>query len=208
MSNPWEEIDLGKYEKHMSSDEVHQLQTLNKITKEQLEDNNSEVICILGAAGGNGLENIDLEGIEKVYAIDINKKYLDICKKRYEYLEDKLEVICMDLTDDNAILPKTNLLLCNLIIEYMGEEKFISLIERNKNNIYVVSCVIQKNNSNSFVSESELTSHFDPLLSIHHDIDEYRLRKLFADIGFEWTICTINKLPNNKEFVRIDFKNK
>lgn len=34
MDNPWELIDLEIYEKHMSSDEVYQLQTLNLITQE------------------------------------------------------------------------------------------------------------------------------------------------------------------------------
>lgn len=41
MSNPWKLIDLAAYEDHMSSDEVYQLQTLNEITKEQLQDKNA-----------------------------------------------------------------------------------------------------------------------------------------------------------------------
>ena len=38
MNNPWEEIKLDDYEKHMSLDSVKQLQTMNKMMKEQLED--------------------------------------------------------------------------------------------------------------------------------------------------------------------------
>ena len=37
MNNPWEEIKLYDYEKHMSLDSVKQLQTMNKMMKEQLE---------------------------------------------------------------------------------------------------------------------------------------------------------------------------
>lgn len=35
MNNPWNEIDLATYEKHMSLDSVLQLQALNRMMKEQ-----------------------------------------------------------------------------------------------------------------------------------------------------------------------------
>jgi len=206
MSNPWQLIDLATYENHMSSDEVYQLQTLNQITKEQLQDNQHTYVGVLGAAGGNGLDNIDVLKTQKVYAIDINKNYLDICKQRYKHLGNTLEIICGNLTDDDVILPHTNLLICNLIIEYIGEKEFISVINRNLLNVDVVSCVIQKNNDNSFVSTSELNSHFEPILSIHHDIDEDALKNLFSTIEFACIKYKKYILPNGKEFIRMDFK--
>ena len=205
MSNPWEAIDLSIYEKHMSSAEVYQLQLLNEITKEQLMDNEQAYVSVLGVAGGNGLDNIDISKTKKVYAVDINKNYLDICRERYEFMGEALELLCMDLTDEDAFLPFTNLLICNLIVEYIGEEKFVATIERNKNNVEVVSCVIQKNNNNSFVSNSEHNSHFDPILSIHHDVDEDKLKNLFATIKFNCIKSKEYLLPNGKKFIRMDF---
>ena len=184
MKNPWEEIELKIYEEHMSSVEVCQLQALNKITKEQLQDNIHSYVGFVGVAGGNGLENIEVSKLKKAYAIDINNNYINICKERYKNMGDSLEFICKDLTDDNFYLPYTNLLICNLIIEYIGEKEFISIVDKNKINIGVVSCVIQKNNGNSFVSNSESTSHFEPILSIHHDINEYKLKEAFSIIKF------------------------
>ena len=35
MTNPWEEISLDDYEKHMSLESVRQLQAMNAIMKEQ-----------------------------------------------------------------------------------------------------------------------------------------------------------------------------
>lgn len=206
MSNPWESIDLTIYEKHMSSAEVYQLQLLNKITGEQLMDNQQDYVGILGVAGGNGLDNIEVSKTQRVYAIDINKCYLDVCKQRYGYLGDTLELMCLDITDDNVVLPFTNLLICNLIIEYTGEEKFVDLIEKNKTNVCVVSCVIQKNNNNSFVSNSGHISHFDPILSIHHDVDENKLKSLFFAIGFNCIKYMEYELPNGKKFIRMDFR--
>jgi len=205
MSNPWEEIDLTIYEKHMSSAEVYQLQLLNEITREQLMDNEQTYVAILGVAGGNGLDNIDISRTKKVYAVDINKNYLNLCRERYEFMGDTLELLCMDLTGDEAVLPFTNLLICNLIVEYIGEGKFVAAIERNKSNVEVISCVIQKNNNNSFVSASEHNSHFDPILSIHHDVEENKLRNLFSSIEFECIKSKEYLLPNGKLFIRMDF---
>lgn len=205
MSNPWQLIDLAKYEKHMAAEEVYQLQILNEITKEQLMENQQTYVGVLGIAGGNGLDNIDKLKTKKVYAVDINKQYLDICKERYDNLENVLETLCIDLNEENVVLPFTNLLICNLIIEYLGEEKFISMIDKNKINISVVSCVIQKNNNHSFVSKSELTSHFEPITAIHHDINENKLKNLFCIIGFKSSKYKEYLLPNGKKFIRMDF---
>lgn len=208
MSNPWEKIDLDSYEKHMSSSEVYQLQKLNEIMKEQIEENENEYLAVLGVAGGNGLNNIDMSKTKKVYAIDINKNYLEICRQRYNYMGNVLEVLCGDLSDENFIVPKTNLLICNLIIEYIGEEEFVNIIDKNRNHLEVVSCVIQKNNLNSFVSNSDIDSEFNPILAIHHDIEEEKLKFLFSNIGFTYIANKKYTLPNGKEFIRIDFRNK
>ncbi|MBU3217717.1 methyltransferase type 11 (plasmid) [Clostridium estertheticum] len=206
MDNPWKEIDLKIYEEHMSSGQVCQLQTLNKITKEQLQDNCHTYVGFVGVCGGNGLENIDIEETKKVYAIDINQKYLNNCKERYMNMGDTLDLICEDLTDKNFQFPYTNLLICNLIIEFIGETEFVAIIDKNKINIDVISCIIQKNNNNSFVSNSKNNSQLEPILSIHHDINEYRLKEAFSIIKFNCIKHKRYMLPDGKEFIRMDFK--
>lgn len=61
MSNPWKDISLSNYENHMSLDSVMQLQSMNQTMKSQLEDYDVHTVMILGIAGGNGLEHIDIE---------------------------------------------------------------------------------------------------------------------------------------------------
>ncbi len=207
MINPWEKIDLNIYETHMSSQNVFQLQTLNKITKKQLTDYDNSFITILGVASGNGLEHIDCTKTKKVFGIDVNKDYLEACRKRYPNLNEILELIHCDLTDDNVILPKSDVLICNLIIEYIGEKKFAKLIQRNRENLNILSCTIQINDGNGFVSRSLVQSAFDCLSEIHKDIDKNELIKELAAINF---ICIkeINyPLPNGKSLMRIDFQN-
>lgn len=205
MENPWVKVDLNIYEEHMASEQVLQLQTLRRITKQQVKDYINTSIAILGVAGGNGLEWIDTQCTKKVFGIDINPKYLDECKKRYTNLRDKLELICCDLNDVTTILPYSNILICNLIIEYLGVNKFIELISNNKDKVNIISCVIQKNNSNSFVSTSSLASAFDPIAAIHKDIEENQLILGFLNIGFTMVKKESYSLPNGKEFIRMDF---
>ena len=61
MNNPWEEIKLDDYEKHMSLDSVKQLQTMNKMMKEQFDAYQVNTAMIFGIAGGNGLEHVSKE---------------------------------------------------------------------------------------------------------------------------------------------------
>ncbi len=206
MVHPWEKIDLNTYEKHMSTAAVYQLQTLNKITEEQLTDYNSTTVSILGIAGGNGLDIINNAVMKKIYCIDVNGKYLEAVKIRYSCLLDVLEFICCDLTNNDVILPVSDLYICNLIIEYLGIETFAKLLKRSWYNMNKVSCVIQKNNAIDFVSPTNDAAAFNPILSIHHDIHENNLIRALEVIGLTCINRKNYSLPNNKEFIRMDFK--
>lgn len=206
MNNPWKKIDLSIYETHMSANHVFQLQTLNSITKEQINDYIHTNVLILGVAGGNGLEYIDILSTEKIFGLDINSQYLDICKERFPQLSDILELVCCDLNNSEILLPYSDIVICNLIIEYIGVNKFVELIKNNYKNVNIISCIIQKNNGNDFVSNSNLASSLDQLVAIHHDIDAINLLNEFIKIGFKCINKMSYALPNGKEFIRIDFK--
>ena len=104
VKNPWEEIDLDNYEKHMSLGSVMQLQTMNSMMKDQFDAYPVQTVMILGIAGGNGLEYVDTEKFRKVYGVDINEEYLKVVSERYAELSGVLEclhgisMLSMDLT--------------------------------------------------------------------------------------------------------------
>ena len=203
MKNPWEEISLTDYENHMSLDSVYQLQTMNEMMKEQLNEYKIKTVIILGVAGGNGLEHIDKEKIEKVYGIDVNQKYLDECENRYPKLAGVFKVICADLLNDDLQLPHADLLIANLLIEYIGYECFRSIV--NSVTPEYVSCIIQINTDNSFVSDSPYLQAFDRLQEVHHQIDEKALKNAMNEIGYIKKIIDERELPNGKKLLRIDF---
>lgn len=206
MNNPWRDIDLEAYENHMSLDSVFQLQSLNKMMKDQFYSHPVQSIMILGVAGGNGLEHIDKSIINKVYGVDINRDYLDTCANRYPELQDVLDIIHTDLTQETNKLPYTDLLVANLVIEYIGYEYFQKTVKHISPKY--VSAIIQINVDTSFVSKSPYLHVFDRLEEIHHQIEETDLVKVMEQIGYRKVLKIDKDLPNGKKLVRIDFTKK
>lgn len=207
MSNPWEEIHLDDYENHMKQDSVRQLQAMNSIMQEQFEAYPAETVMILGIAGGNGLEHIRTEKYHTVYGVDINEAYLRAVSERYTRLSDILTLFLIDLVQDSQQLPTAELVIANLLIEYIGYTAFQKAVLRVKPEY--VSCVIQINtDENSWVSDSPYLHAFDGLDAIHHQIEEKELDTVMSEIGYALILRKSEALPNGKALVRMDFQKK
>lgn len=205
MKNPWEEISLDDYEKHMSLNSVMQLQTMNSIMKDQLEDYPVETAAVLGIAGGNGLEHVRAEKYGRVYGIDINKEYLETASERYKNLSGILECLRIDLKNETESLPETQLVIANLLVEYIGYQAFQDAILRMKPNY--VSCVIQINkNDHDWVSDSPYLHAFDGLDKVHCQMEEKALEKAMEEVRYRVITVKSHDLPNGKELLRMDFE--
>lgn len=203
MGNPWEEIKLDDYESHMSLDSVYQLQVLNQMMKEQFTTYDIESIMILGIAGGNGLEHIDTNKIKTVYGVDVNQSFLTECVNRYGNLGETFEPVCADLLAEDLQLPQSDLLVANLLVEYIGYDCFQKAVKLV--NPQYVSCIIQINVGDSFVSDSPYLHAFDCLETVHHPMEEDALGNSMSEIGYRKVERSERMLPNGKKFVRIDF---
>ena len=180
MSNPWENIKLSDYENHMSLDTVYQLQALSEMMHEQFYTYDVKSIMILGIAGGNGLEHIDSTRINKVYGVDVNKDFLKECEMRYSKLRGIFEPIHADLLGDDLQLPTSQLLIANLLVEYIGYECFQKVVKMVSPEY--VSCIIQINTGDSFVSDSPYLHAFDCLDEVHHQMEKNELILSMQDI--------------------------
>lgn len=203
--NPWEEISLETYEKHMSLDSVKQLQLMNRIMKSQFEDYPVDTVMILGIAGGNGLEHIDIKKYKKVYGVDINELYLQETQKRYSNLADILQCLHLDIVCETEKLPQSQLLVANLLIEYIGYDAFVRAV--NIINPEYISCVIQINTDEEmWVSDSPYIHAFDGLDEIHHQMESDVLNEKMNSIGFKLILQDMTELPNSKALVRQDYQ--
>ena len=205
MSNPWEEICLDDYESHMSLDSVKQLQTMNSIMKKQFDAYPVNNAMILGVAGGNGLEHVSREKYHSVYGVDINADYLSAVSKRYANLSNVLKCLKIDLIHDADQLPEAQLLIANLLIEYIGYDVFQRVV--CKVNPEYVSCVIQINTDDKqWVSDSPYLHAFDRLDEVHHQMDKRSLSAKMQEIGYKEILQTRTQLPNGKALIRMDFQ--
>ena len=205
--NPWEEIDLDTYEKHMRLDTVRQLQAMNAIMKQQFEAYPVQTAMVLGVAGGNGLEHIRAEKYKTVYGVDINANYLRAVSDRFDNLKDILQCLQIDLISETEKLPNAQLVIANLLIEYIGYDTFQKAIMQIKPEY--VSCVIQINtDQKGWVSDSPYLHTFDSLDRIHHQMDETSLIQVMKGIGYSRILQASEPLPNGKALVSLDFARK
>ena len=205
MSNPWEEISLSDYENHMSLESVNQLQTMNSIMKKQFSDYPVKTAMVLGIAGGNGLEHVSSDKFEKVYGIDINEGYLKTVKERYKDLAGILECLCIDLITEPEKLPHAELVIANLLIEYIGYEAFQKAVQ--KIDPEYVSCVIQINTDEAqWVSDSPYLHAFDRLDEVHCQMEENALIAAMEKSDYRIILNESEPLPNGKALQRIDFR--
>lgn len=203
MANPWEDISLSDYENHMKLDSVMQLQTMNQMMKGQFNTYPVSSVMILGIAGGNGLEHIDTHKFKKVYGIDINEEYINAVKERYLCISDILECIKLNLLEEADKLPQAELLVANLLIEYIGYNCFQKAVEQVQPTY--VSCIIQINVDDSWVSDSPYIHAFDDLDKVHHQMEENALIQAMKCIGYKFRGKIENPLPNGKKLVQLDF---
>jgi RimJ/RimL family protein N-acetyltransferase len=205
--NPWEKISLDDYEKHMSLDSVQQLQKMNAIMKDQFEAYPVRTAMVLGVAGGNGLEHVRTEKYQKVYGIDINEDYLRVVSGRYKDLGEVLQCMRVDVANDADLLPQAELVIANLLIEYIGYSAFQNVIQRVKPEY--VSCVIQINtDTKNWVSDSPYIHAFDDLDRVHCQMEEEKLIEIMDEIHYSKIKRVMEDLPNGKALLRLDFTNE
>lgn len=204
MKNPWEEIPLTDYENHMKLDSVMQLQAMNEMMKGQFEAYPISSVMILGIAGGNGLEHIQKDRFQRVYGVDVNTSYLKEVIQRYPALDGILQCLCINLIDATDRLPKADMVVANLLIEYIGYERFQKVVSQV--NPKYVSCIIQINVEDNWVSDSPYLHVFDGLEQVHHQMNEQTLENTMLEINYHAIRTLDYMLPNGKKLVQIDFE--
>lgn len=130
-TNPWLNIPLEDYERHMSHHMVGQLTLLNSLTKKYLDEIKPETAVFLGVAGGNGLEHINNSITRRVIGIDINQEYLDTALKRYEHAIPSLQLMNLDITKHAKSICRADFVWAALVLEYTGVNKAIEFCTNN-----------------------------------------------------------------------------
>src|SRR5690349_21449618 len=119
MRNPWLDIPLGDYEGHMASPQVGQAQLLSDTLAESLRTYSPRSIALLGCAGGNGLEQVDISKTDRVVCVDINPRYVEQVCARFGSRIPMLEATVGDIQSDDFSFAPVELVFAGLLLEYV-----------------------------------------------------------------------------------------
>ena len=202
--NPWLQIPLEDYERHMSHQMVAQSTLLNALTKKYLDEIKPETAVFLGIAGGNGLEHIDNKVTKSVYGIDINPDYLDTASKRYQHRIPSLQLLKLDITQHSENICKSDFIWSALVLEYTGIHNVLVFC---KNNLQIgghLIVSIQSNNNKQSVSPTGIES-VKKAGEIFSIVDPEELLSAAADKGYKFMGKEENILPNGKSIITFHF---
>jgi hypothetical protein len=202
--NPWTDIPIADYERHMSHSSVGQLSLLNSLTKKYLTKIKPATCLFMGIAGGNGLEHIDNSISKKVIGIDINQEYLDVSFKRYNHRIEFLQLLNLDITKNTNQICSADFIWAALILEYAGIDK---CLEFSKNNILSgghLITTIQSNNNQQSISPTGVES-VKKVELLFKSIDSEIMLIKAKEIGYTLIGDETNQLPNGKTFLTFDF---
>jgi hypothetical protein len=122
MPNPWLSVPLADYEGHMKSAEVQQLDTLAELFAETLVLCRPASVAVLGIAGGNGLDYVDVHVTQRIVGLDVNPLYLDEVRRRYAG-QAGLELFSVDLAEQLVDLNPVQLVHAALLFEHAGVDR-------------------------------------------------------------------------------------
>ena len=203
-ANPWTSFDIADYERHMSHENVRQLQMLSQLFKSQYADHLPKKLLYLGMCSGNGLEHIDARVTDTVYGVDINTSFLDVCRARYGASGYNLVLKTIDLNHAFFTDDKVDLIVCNLILEFVDVERFFEQVRLASHDDTVVSLIFQKKNAVQVVSNSGVVA-IQKLKDFNQEVKEADIEARIAEHGYQVRSKLKTTLIDGKELIRIDF---
>lgn len=200
MINPWKSVTSKDYEGHMRF--LGQDVLLNSIFKQQVSDSSYNTIGIIGIGCGNGLEHVNDDAV--VYGYDINGVFLETCRRRYSSSFRQLVLRDVDLTQEVTGVEPCDLMICNLVVEFIGLPCLISLIKNARPT--KVSVVLQlAEGSGTAISRSPFSRRLEDLASIWKPVHPEDLLSAFSQIGYHNVFEHNYFLNQDRSFIRMDF---
>jgi len=127
--NPWLEIPLEEYEAHMSMASVAQAQYLARVIDGRVQDIRPASVAIIGCSGGNGIEQLSPAFVQRVVAVDINPRFIEATRQRYNNRFNQFELLCQDFLSPGCSFEGVDLVFGGLIFEYVDYMSGLSAVK-------------------------------------------------------------------------------
>ncbi len=158
MSNPWLDIPLDDYERHMALSTVGQAQLLADLFSDTLRAQAPASVAIVGCAGGNGFERIDTRVTRRVVGIDLNPAYLAAAQARFAGRLPNLDLLQADVTAGPLACAPVEFAFAGLLFEHVDVPAALRTIHALIVPGGLLVCVIQLASAAAVVSPSPYSS--------------------------------------------------
>lgn len=119
MHSPWLDIPLADYEGHMALPGIGQADMLAKQFATLLAEWTPASAAVIGCAGGNGFDRINVGLTKRVVGIDINPQYIQELAYRYGATIPGLELYVRDIQEPVDRIAPVDLIYAALVLEYV-----------------------------------------------------------------------------------------
>lgn len=198
--NPWLSIPPSDYEGHMGDPKVAQSQFLSRIFGELIAEFEPQSLVVLGCATGNGFECIRPERVRRLVGLDINREYLDVCRKRHAARIPALELVCGDVASFELEPGSIDFIHAALFLEYVDPEAIVEKASQWLKARGILAVVLQlPGKARGNVSETGFESlrRLEPVIRL---VDPLLLAGLCRRHGFSEVRSESSKLDSGKEF--------
>ena len=207
MTNPWLDLPLADYEGHMAHPDVAQSPLLADFFAQHLNRFRPQSVAIIGCAGGNGFERIDWTTTRRVVGVDLNGRYLEQVRRRFQTndarpdrISERLELIEGDVQTNVVEFDPVDLVYAALVFEYVDVAATLARLRRFLNPGGALVTVVQLPSTElSPVSPSPYRSLL-VLESVMKQVDPNQLRAIAAHHGLHQLSCSKRETGRGRQF--------
>jgi len=115
----------------MSLPHVGQAQMLADKLEQLVKQFSPPSIGLIGCAGGNGLDRLTPDQLERVVALDINPSYIGTVGLRHAHRLSKLELYRVDVQSASFQIEPVDLIFAALLFEYVDVAATLAALKRH-----------------------------------------------------------------------------
>jgi len=190
----------------MSAPSVAQAPLLGEQLAAAVKRHRPAGVAVIGCAGGNGLELLDPTQVERVAAVDINPRYLEVLRARHARRFARLDLYCEDVQSATLDFGPVELIFAALLFEYVQVPAALATMRRNCPPGGVLVAVLQlPADGQPLVSASAFRS-LEALAPVMRLMDPAEFSRHAQAAGFTLQDSTTQVLESGKRFEVMSFR--
>ncbi len=206
MHSPWLDIPLADYEGHMALPGIGQADMLAQQFAALLSEWTPASAAVIGCAGGNGFDRINVGVTQRVVGIDINPRYIQELAYRYAATIPGLELYVRDIQEPLKRIAPVELIYAALVLEYVEPAPVLRNLQRICRPRGILATVLQLPSEPAAAISASPFASLEGLAPALHLLSPEALTATAAAAGFAPLASRRITLASGKEFVAQVFR--